>query len=128
MAWWTTHLVFQDDRLIAEGLDPLALKDVPVETLNGEGVPDGSKHYTRVIVSGYALYGVLRGYYALGVSQWYVEPATQRAFASEASQRDTEPVSSLTPDQRAVIRECLVRINPEAWEASSVGFRKQLES
>jgi hypothetical protein len=127
MAWWTTHLVFRDDTLIAEGLDPLALEDVEIVTMNGAGAPHGSEHYTRVIVSGYALYGVLRGYYALGISHWYVQRAAQRVFASEASQRNIEPVASLSSTQRAVIRECLMRIDLNAWEASNRSFRQQLE-
>jgi len=129
MAWWTTQFIFQGDTLIAEGVEPIFLREVEwmvQDSLNPS--PDETKPYTRVIVSGYALYGQLRGYYALGVAHWFLDWAADRAFLSENSQRNSEPVSSLTPMQRAIVRECLIRLNPEAWEASNISFRRQLEA
>ena len=92
------------------------------------GLPNGSEPYTRVIVSGYALYGKLRGFYALGVAHWQLDRSSGRLFMSEASQRNSEPVSSLSSAQRAIIRECLIDLNPEAWETSNASFRNQLET
>lgn len=130
MAWWTTHLIFRDDTLIAEGFDPVSLAGVEVVVLDPAEKPpnNNTEHYTRVIVSGYALYGQLRGYYSLGITHWHLDRAAGRAFVNEAGQRHSEPVSSLTPVQRAIIRECLINLNKEAWETSNLLFRKQLEA
>lgn len=125
MAWWTTKFTFRGNRLISEGIDLVPLDDY--EVVAEEKVPArGAEQYTRVIVSGYALYGELRGYYALGVSHWYLDRGADRVYMNEASQRHTESVSSLTPTQRAVIRECLIDISPGAWENSNLLFRQKL--
>jgi hypothetical protein len=127
MAWWTTQLIFRGNQLIAEGFDPVPMDDL--ELVLDDPVPgNGFERYTRVIVSGYALYGQLRGYYALGVSHWHLDQTANRAFMSEDSQRHTEPVSSLTPAQRAIVRECLINLNPMAWETSTLPFRRALEA
>lgn len=127
MAWWNTQLIFQGDTLIAEGVNPAALDDV--ELVVQDDLPaEGIEPYTRVLVSGYALYGKLRGYYALGVAHWRLDRPARRVFMSEASQRNGERVASLTPAQRAVVRECLIRISPEAWETANLSFRQQLEA
>jgi hypothetical protein len=129
MSWWTTQLVFRDDTLVSEGVTPASVDDVEwVVQESGGKSPDGAERYTQVVVSGYALYGELRGYYALGVAHWYLDRANGCAFLSETSRRNSEPVSSLTPAQRAIIRECLIHLNPQAWETSNVQFRKQLEA
>jgi hypothetical protein len=129
MAWWTTNLIFQGDTLIAEGLDPLFLQDIQWAVRDQvDKPPNGIELYTRVIVSGYALYGKLRGYYALGVAHWSLDRTAGCIFLSETSQRNSEPVSSLTLTQRAAVRECLIRLNPEAWETSNISFRRQLEA
>lgn len=127
MAWWKTQLIFQGDTLIAEGLDPISVDDIEL-VVQEEAPPNGTKRYTRVLVSGYALYGKLRGYYALGVAHWYLDRSAGRVFLSEASQGNNEPVSSLTPTQRAIIRECLIDLNREAWETSNASFRNQLDA
>jgi hypothetical protein len=127
MAWWTTQLIFHNDVLIAEGIDPAPLDDLEV-VVNGHEPPAGGEAYTRVIVSGYALYGKLHGYYALGVSHYYVDRPGGRAYMSENSQRHIEPVASLTPAQRTIVRECLIHISPLAWENSNLSFRQQLET
>lgn len=125
MAQWYTQFVFKGDIFVGEGLADYALVEgvaSPELSLNG------NERYTTVIVSGYALYGQLRGYYALGVAQVLVDPASGQAYyLSEQSARRQEPVDSLTPAQRTIIRECLIRLNPEAWEASNISFRQQLE-
>jgi hypothetical protein len=127
MAWWNTQLIFKDDTLIAEGINPVALDDIELVIQEEEPEHD-TELYTRVIVSGYALYGKLRGYYALGVAHWRLDRLDRRAFMREASQRNCEPVSDLTPIQRAAVRECLMQLSPEAWETSSLSFRKSLET
>jgi hypothetical protein len=127
MAWWTDQFVFQGDTLVAEGIDPVWLSEAQA-VVQDEGPPNGSDPYTRVIVSGYALYGKLRGFYALGVAHWQFDRSSGRLFMTEASQRNSEPVSSLSPAQRAIIRECLIDLNPEAWETSNTSFRNQLET
>lgn len=126
MAWWTTQLIFHEGSLISEGVDPVPLQEYEV-VVDGEAPVDAGEHYTRVIVSGYALYGELRGYYALGVSHCYLDREAERVYMSETSQRHTESVSSLTPAQRTTVRECLINISPDAWENSNLLFRKMLE-
>lgn len=126
MAWWTTQFIFEGDTLISEGLDPVSLDELEL-VVQDEAPANGTESYTRVIVSGYALYGQLRGFYALGVAHWCLDRSAGRVFLSEASRHHTEPVSSLTPAQRAVIRECLIDLNREAWETSNASFRNQLE-
>jgi len=129
MAWWNTQLVFQGDTLIAEGLDPTALMTSEAEVVVQEERPaNGAEAYTRVIVSGYALYGRLWGYYALGVSHWYLDRTAGRIFMTGVSEHNNEPVSSLSSAQRAIVREFLMGFNPEAWEASTRSFRKRLEA
>jgi hypothetical protein len=128
MAWWTTQFIFQGDTLISEGLEPPALRNLEWVIADSEDkLSNGGEHYTQVIVSGYALYGQLRGYYALGVAHWYLAQESGQALWSEASQRHSEPVASLTPSQRAIIRECLIRLDAGAWETSNASFRRQLE-
>lgn len=126
MAQWYTQFVFKGDTFLGEGLADFALVEgvaSPELSLNGK------ERYTLVIVSGYALYGQLRGYYALGVAHVLVDPASGQArYLSEQSAQRQEPVDSLTAAQRAIIRECLIRLNPEAWEASNISFRQQLEA
>ncbi|MEW5987255.1 MAG: hypothetical protein AB1791_11515, partial [Chloroflexota bacterium] len=121
MAQWYAQLVFKGDTLIGEGLTDFAQVEGVVPAASGES-------YTTVVVSGYALYGQLRGYYALGVAQIMVDPASGRAaYTSEASARHNEPVESLTPAQRAAMRQWLVELNPAAWENSTESLRKSLE-
>ena len=126
MAQWYTQFVFKGDTYLGEGLADFALVEgvaLPELSLNG------NERYTLVIVSGYALYGQLRGYYALGVAHVLVDPASGQArYLSEQSAQRQEPVDSLTAAQRVIIRECLIRLNPEAWETSNVSFRQQLEA
>lgn len=126
MAWWNTHFIFSDDTLIAEGVNPVPLNELEMVTDEAELAGETAR-YTQVVVSGYALYGQLRGYYALGVAHWKVNKATGRIFVSEASRRRSEPVSSLTPAQRTIVKECLINISPSAWETSHESFRRNLE-
>lgn len=126
MAWWRTQLIFLGDTLVSEGIDPVWLDEFEWVN-NGEAPPTATEQYTKVIVSGYALYGQLRGYYALGVAHWQLDRENGRIFVSEASRTNTEPVATLTPTQREIIRECLKNINPDAWEVSTYTFRRQLE-
>ena len=125
MAQWYTQLVFKDDTFLSEGGIDLMGVEVVAST---EFSANGHEQYTLVVVSGYALYGQLRGYYALGIAHVLVDPASGQAYyLSEQSARRQEPVDSLTPTQRAMVRDYLIRFNPEAWETSNISFRQQLE-
>lgn len=120
MAQWYVQLVFKGDTFLGDGLTDLAL-------VEGVTPPNGSERYTTVIVSGYALYGQLRGYYALGVAHIAVDPTNGQAhYLSEQSVLRQEPVDSLTPTQRAAIRNWLIGLNREAWENSTASFRRSL--
>jgi len=122
MAQWYAQLVFKGDTLLGEGLTDFA-------QVEGLASPNGGERYTTVIVSGYALYGQLRGYYALGVAHLVVDPATGQAhYLSEQSALHQEPVDSLTPAQRAAIREWLLGLSQAAWENSTDAFRKRLDT
>ena len=120
MAQWYAQLVFKGDSLMGEGLSNLSevTEVAPVED---------AERYTTVIVSGYALYGQLRGYYALGVAHLGVDAHTGRtAYLSSASALHTEPLSTLTETQRAAVRDWLVKLSPPAWENSSELFKQEL--
>jgi hypothetical protein len=118
MAQWYAQLVFKGDTLLGEGLTDFA-------QVEGVAAPNGGDRYTTVIVSGYALYGQLRGYYALGIAHMTVDGG-RAAFASERSALHTEAVSTLSPNQRAAIREWLTRASRAAWENSTETFRREL--
>ncbi len=122
MAQWYAQLVFKGDTLLGEGLTDFA-------QVEGVASPNGGERYTTVVVSGYALYGQLRGFYALGVAHLTVDPASGQAhYLSEQSALHKEPVDSLTPAQRTAIREWLVGLNREAWENSTDTFRRSLDA
>jgi hypothetical protein len=146
MAQWYTQLVFKGDTFLGDGLADFELvegvvsPDAPLELRTSASAElslntstelklNGGERYTTVLVSGYALYGQLRGYYALGVAHIWVDPVGGQArYLSEQSACHQEPVDSLTPAQRAAVREYLARFNPEAWETSNISFRQQLEA
>jgi len=122
MAQWYAQLVFRGDKLLGEGLTGFA-------QVEGVASPNGGERYTTVIVSGYALYGQLCGFYALGVAHLSVDPANGKArYLSEQSALHKEPVDSLTPAQRAAIREWLIGLNRAAWENSTDTFRRSLDA
>jgi hypothetical protein len=124
MAGWYARLLFEGDRLIdagthdvlppAVGVRPAALDATPEELL------------TSVIVSGYALYGRIRGYYAVGVGRLRLGPDGRPAFLSEADERHAESAARLTPGQRAELAGWLEGLSPAAWSDSLHGFRRQL--
>ena len=121
MAQWYAQLVFKGNTLLGEGLSDFAQVEGVGETGRGE-------RYTTVIVSGYALYGQLRGYYSLGVAHLEIDPGDGAArYASEESALHKEPIDTLTPDQRAAIRDWLVNLNAAAWQNSTESFRQALE-
>lgn len=126
MAQWYAQLVFIGDTFLGDSLaDWGEVSDV----LTPDAGVNGRDRYTTVIVSGYALYGQLRGYYALGVAHVAVDPATGQAhYLSEASARHQEPVNSLTTAQRAAVRDWLFSLSPEAWENSTEAFRSSLDT
>lgn len=134
MAQWYTQLVFKGDTFLGDGLTDFELVEgVASPNLAGDegqaASTNGDECYTTVTVSGYALYGQLRGYYALGIAHVVIDSASGQArYLSEQSARRQEPVGSLTPAQRAAVREYLARLNPEAWEMSNISFRQQLEN
>lgn len=120
MAQWYAQLVFRGDVFLGEGMTDLA-------RVEGVASANGDKHFTTVIVSGYALYGELRGYYALGVAHLVVDPDGDRThYVSEESALHNEPVDTLTPTQRTMIRDWLISFSRLAWENSTVSFRKSL--
>jgi len=119
MAQWYAQLVFKGDALLGEGLSNLS-EVTDVARL------EEAERYTTVIVSGYALYGQLRGYYALGVAHLGVDPTGRTAYLSEASALHTEPLSTLTETQRATVRDWLMKMSSPAWENSSEIFKQEL--
>lgn len=122
MAQWYAQLVFKGDNLLGEGLADLG-------QVAEAGSVNGGERYTTVVVSGYALYGQLRGYYSLGVAYLSVDPATGQArYLSERSALHLETVDSLTPTQRAAVREWLTGLSLAAWENSTDSFRKSLDT
>ena len=130
MAQWYAQLVFKGDTLLGEGLTDFAQVEgvVAPNASTGPSV-NGGEHYTTVIVSGYALYGQLRGFYALGVAHLTVDPASDKAhYLSEQSALHTEPAESLTPAQRGAVRDWLIGLNRAAWENSTDAFRDSLNA
>ena len=126
MAWWQTQLVFHGDKLIAETLNDTGLDAIKFST-DPATAPDGEQ-LTMVVVSGYSLYGELRGYYALGVAHMHVDRASGKGYMSEQSEAHKEPVSALTTKQKQAVREWLRAFNPSAWETSTEAFKNSLQS
>ena len=122
MAQWYTQLLFKGNDFLG---DSLADWQGVVEILPPEVT--GVEDYTAIIVSGYALYGQLHGYYALGIAHIAVERGTGRAFyRSEQSALHREPVETLTPAQKEAVRQWLVGQYPAAWENSVDAFKNSL--
>ena len=120
MAQWYAHLLFRGDQLLGEGTgEPARIVGVREA---GDGDP-----YAAVVISGYALYGKLRGFYSVGVSFIRVDSQSGVAnYASEESALGKETVASLSPKQRAAIAEWLNHFDPEAWENSTEPFKLSL--
>jgi hypothetical protein len=120
MAQWYAHLLFRGDQLLGEGVgEPARIAGVRED---GDGDP-----YAAVVISGFALYGKLRGFYSVGVSFIRVDPQSGVAnYASEESSLGKESVGLLSPKQRAAIAEWLIRFDPEAWENSTEPFKLSL--
>ena len=122
MAQWYAHLLFKGDELLGEGLEDF-------DKVSGVQLGLKGDQYTAVVVSGYALYGKLRGFYSLGVSQIQLDLSTQEAFyTSEDSLLHKEPADSLTPSQKLAIRDWLTAFSPSAWENSTEPFKLSLAS
>ncbi len=121
MAWWHARLLFFGDDLIGVDLDRL----VPVD-LDSPGQMNGGLRVTAVQVSGYALYGELRGYYALGVAELAVDPHTGAAVPVDPD-ADLDPCQHLTPRQKEIVRDWLKNHSPTAWDASLHSFKQALE-
>ena len=122
MAQWYAQLVFKGDTLLGEGLTDFALVEGITSANSGE-------RYTTVVISGYALYGQLRGFYSLGVAHLAVDPASGEAhYLSEQSALHRAPVEMLTAAQRAAIREWLLGLNATAWGNSADAFRRSLDA
>lgn len=124
MAWWYARLLFHGDQLIDAGIHELIPAEVQVDS-DPNTAPDGEE-LTSIWVSGYALYGQVRGYYAVGVGHLRLDPLARRAYMSDASARHAEPVASLTVAQRDHVREWLAALDREAWQSSLTGFRRAL--
>jgi len=120
MAQWYAHLLFRGDQLLGEGTgEPAKIEGVRDA---GDGDP-----YAAVVISGYALYGKLRGFYSVGVSFIRVDSQSGVAnYASEESALGKESVASLSPKQRAAIAEWLNHFDPGAWENSTEPFKLSL--
>ncbi len=122
MAQWYAQLLFRGDQLLGEGLEDFAEVSGIQEGLDGE-------RYTAIVVSGYALYGELRGFYSIGISHIRLDPSTQEAFyTSEDSSLHKEPMVSLTPSQKLDTRDWLMAFSLSAWENSTVTFKISLSS
>ena len=122
MAQWYAHLLFKGDELLGEGLEDFD---------KVSGVQPGLKgdKYTAVVVSGYALYGKLRGFYSLGISQILLDPSSNQAFyATEDSSLHKETVESLSRAQKAATRDWLIGFDISAWENSTEPFKLSLSS
>ena len=120
MAQWYAHLLFKGDQFLGEGLDDFEKVSAVQEGLEGE-------QYTAVVVSGYALYGKLRGFYSLGVSQILLDPSTQQAyFGTDESSLQTESVETLTQAQKTATRDWLIDFDESAWENSTEPFKLSL--
>jgi hypothetical protein len=122
MAQWYTQLLFKGDEFLGDSLADWQGVD--------ETLPPGFSNfdgYTAVIVSGYALYGQLQGYYALGIAHIAVDRESGKAYyCSEESMLHKELPETLTPLQREGIRDWLIQQFPAAWENSVDTFRKSL--
>ncbi len=125
MALWTAQLIFNDNTLVSEGFEVIMLDDFHL-VMKGNDLTDGSIPYTKVIISCYALSGQLRCYDDLGVSHWRLDIANSRIYMSDASQLNTEPVSTLSSKQRVVVRDFLITMSESAWDASNRSFRQKL--
>ncbi len=125
VAGWQTQLIFQSDKLIAETLNDAGLEVIKFSS--DPSVAHDGESFTAVIVSGYALYGQVRGYYALGVAHMRVDRAGGTGYMSETSEAHKEPVTSLSLKQKQAIREWLRVFNRSAWETSTEVFKKTLE-
>jgi hypothetical protein len=120
MAQWYATLLFRGDRLLGEGV-------VDLEAVAGVQPDAKGEPYTAVLISGYSLYGKLRGYYALGISSILMDPdAGAASYASQDSALRKEPLTVLSPDQRSAVREWLIQFDPEAWENSGEAFKLSL--
>ena len=121
MAWWHTRLLFYGDDLIGVDLDRLVPEEMDVEA-----VSNGVLQVTAVQVSGYALYGELRGYYALGVAELAVDLQTGDTLPVDL-EAEIDPSRHLTPRQKRIVREWLINHSPTAWETSLRSIKQALE-
>jgi hypothetical protein len=141
MAWWHTRLLFYGDDLIGVDLDRLVPEEMSTtrivtdytdwdtdESVQSVKNPCRARalRVTAVQVSGYALYGQLRGYYALGVAELAVDPQTGQATLADPD-ADLDPRRHLTPKQKQVVREWLKNHSPTAWDTSMYSFKQALE-
>jgi len=122
MALWYTQLLFKGNEFLGDSL-------ADWQDVSGT-VPPGlsdTEQYTAVIVSGYALYGQLHGYYALGIAHILVDRSTGQAYySSEQSALHSETTETLTPPQKEAIQTWLVQQYPAAWENSVDAFKRSL--
>lgn len=131
MAWWHARFLFYGDDLVGVDHDRL----VPEDIADGQAPPEWPR-LTGVQVSGYVLYGDVRGYYALAVAELAVDLQTSRvvpvgadAGLDQASKGagGRSAGQSLTPRQKQIVREWLQGYNPIAWETSLHNFKRMLE-
>jgi len=124
MAQWYTQLVFKGNTFLGDSLADMQ----EIQGISPPGM-EGNEQFTMVIVSGYALYGQLHGYYALGVAHVIVDPTKDKAFyVSEESALHRERVETLSPVQKDMIRDWLMQQYPTAWDNSTDAFKQSLKS
>jgi hypothetical protein len=131
MASWYARLLFDGDRLVDIGIHD-AVTEAATEALAAGPEADpslapGARDITSVLVSGYALYGRLRGYYAIGVAHFGYDPERGRFVGSASALHHAEPTASLSPAQRRQIGAWLAAHAPEAWASSLDGFRRTFD-
>ncbi len=122
MAQWYAQLLFRGDTFLGDTVADFSL-------VEGVALSNGRDRYTTVTISGYSLYGELRGFFAAGVSHIDVDPSNgQASYLTEESALHLEPMDSLTATQRTAIREWLINLDPTAWENSTIAFKRSLDT
>ena len=130
MAQWYAQLAFHGDLLLGDSVADFGqVEGVAPVGPNGQSKNGGADRYTTVIVSGYSLYGKIRGFYALGVAHIEVDLDSGKSYYStEESRNHLETVESLSPAQRSAIRSWLMELDQSAWGNSTEPFRRSLKS
>ncbi len=129
MAQWYAQLTFHGDLLLGDSVADFGeVEDVAPTGSSGQSKNGDVDRYTTVLVSGYALYGKIRGFYALGVAHVEVDQVSGKSyFSSEESRNHLETIESLSTVQRSAIRTWLMELDQSAWANSTEPFRRSLK-